>query len=37
MSKVEIFNALGQSVIQTKMPNYKQLDVSTLSSGIYFY
>lgn len=36
MASVEIFNALGQSVIQTKMPNYKQLDVSTLSSGIYF-
>ena len=33
---VEIFTALGQSVFQAKMPNDKQLDVSNLSSGIYF-
>lgn len=36
MTSVEIFNALGQSVFQTKMPQDKQLDVSNLSSGIYF-
>lgn len=36
MASVEIFNALGQSVFQAKMPNEKQLDVSTLASGIYF-
>lgn len=36
MASVEIFNALGQSVFQAKMPNDKQLDVSNLSSGMYF-
>lgn len=36
MASVEIFNALGQSIFQAKMPNDKQLDVSTLSSGMYF-
>jgi hypothetical protein len=35
-ASIEIFNALGQSVFQTKMPNEKQLDVSTLASGMYF-
>jgi hypothetical protein len=33
---IEIFNALGQSVFQAKMPNSNSLDVSTLSSGMYF-
>lgn len=33
---VEIFNALGQSVLQTKMPNDKQLEVASLQTGIYF-
>lgn len=36
MASVEIFNALGQSIFQAKMPNDKQLDVSTLMTGIYF-
>lgn len=36
MASVEIFNALGQSVFQAKMSQDKQLDVSTLSGGIYF-
>jgi subtilisin family serine protease len=35
-ASIEIFNALGQSVFQAKMPNEKQLDVSTLASGMYF-
>ena len=35
-ASIQIFNALGQSVLQTKMPSDKQLDVSSLSSGIYF-
>jgi len=35
-TSVEIFNALGQSVLLAKMPNDKQLDVSNLSSGMYF-
>lgn len=33
---IEIFNALGQSIFQAKMPIDKQLDVSNLSSGMYF-
>ncbi|RXR29412.1 T9SS type A sorting domain-containing protein [Flavobacterium piscinae] len=33
---VEIFNALGQSVLLSKMPTTKELDVSTLASGMYF-
>jgi subtilisin family serine protease len=36
MASVEIFNALGQAIFQAKMPQDKQLDVSILSSGIYF-
>ncbi|RAR46816.1 S8 family peptidase [Flavobacterium lacus] len=36
MAAVEIFNALGQSVFQSMMPNEKQVDVSNLSSGMYF-
>ncbi|HBI01071.1 S8 family peptidase, partial [uncultured Flavobacterium sp.] len=36
MASVEIFNTLGQSVFQAKMPQDKQLDVSTLSGGVYF-
>ena len=36
MASVEIFNALGQSIFQAKMPQDKQLDVSNLSSGMYF-
>jgi subtilisin family serine protease len=36
MASVEIFNALGQSVFQAKMPNDRQLNVSNLSSGMYF-
>jgi subtilisin family serine protease len=35
-AEIEIFNALGQSIFQAKMPNDKQLDVSNLSSGMYF-
>ena len=35
-ASIEIFNALGQSVFQAKMPNSNVLDVSTLSSGMYF-
>jgi hypothetical protein len=33
---VEIFNALGQSVLKAKMPNTKELNVSDLASGMYF-
>ncbi len=36
MASVEIFNALGQSIFQSKMPHDKQLDISNLSSGMYF-
>jgi subtilisin family serine protease len=33
---IDIFNALGQSIFQAKMPIDKQLDISNLSSGMYF-
>lgn len=35
-TSVEIFTALGQSVFKTMMPNDKQVDLTNLSSGMYF-